>query len=66
VDYVAAPLLGEPARSDRIDSLNVSLGLSFLRRGSIQIIYALTRDVSSLSGYSFETHQIGFDISYVY
>jgi hypothetical protein len=51
-------------RTDEGDYLNVSLSSSFLKRGTIAVLYQINKDNSSLPGYSFTSHQIGFQIGY--
>jgi hypothetical protein len=53
-------------RTDEGDYLNVSLSSSFLKRGTIAVLYQINKDNSSLPGYSFTSHQIGFQIGYRY
>lgn len=52
------------SRRDRYDSFNVRLGTAFLKRGSAGVLYQFSRNGSNSSGYGFNSHQIGFDISY--
>jgi hypothetical protein len=66
VNYISSVA---PSGSDRQDNyyyLNVQLGRTFLRRGSIAVIYQFSRNISSTSGYSFISQQVGFQIGYTY
>jgi hypothetical protein len=64
VKYVSS---GSAAGSDRSDNyfiFNAQLGRVFLKRGNVAVIYQLNRNDSSESGYSFTSHQVGFQIRY--
>jgi hypothetical protein len=53
--------------SDRHDDyyvLNVQIGRPFLKRGNFAAIYQLSRNDSSAPGYSFTSHQVGFQAGY--
>jgi len=54
------------ARSDNYDYLNVGLSTAFLKRGTFGIFYQISRDDSSQTGYSFTSHQVGFQIGFRY
>jgi len=66
VKYISSAAASGPDRRDDYFFLNAQLGRTFLRRGSIGVIYQINRDDSSSGGYSFTSHQIGFQIGYSY
>jgi hypothetical protein len=66
VKYVSSVSTSSPNREDDIYSLNVRLSRVFLKRGTIAVLYQLSKDNSSLPGYSFTSHQVGFQIGYSY
>ena len=65
VDYVSS-VASTPNRNDDLYTLNAQLSRAFLKRGTIAVVYQLSKDNSSLSGYSFTSHQVGFQVSYSY
>jgi uncharacterized protein (PEP-CTERM system associated) len=54
------------SRKDDYDYLNAQLSYAFLKRGTIAVFYQISRDDSSVQGYSFTSHQVGFQIGYRY
>ncbi|HTY88534.1 MAG TPA: hypothetical protein VMB80_13790 [Candidatus Acidoferrum sp.] len=66
VKYVSSVSTSTPSRRDDYYFLNVQLGRTFLRRGTIAILYRFSQDNSSEAGYNFTTHQVGFQIGYSY
>jgi hypothetical protein len=66
VKYVSSVNTSSPNREDDIYSFNVRLSRAFLKRGTIAVLYQLSKDNSSLPGYSFTSHQVGFQIGYSY
>lgn len=66
IKYVSTIDTSVSERNDNYYFLNIQLGRTFLRRGSFSINYQLSHDDSSLPGYSFTSHQIGFQIGYSY
>lgn len=66
IKYVSSVNASGPSRRDDYYYLNVQLSRTFLRRGNFAVIYRLSRDDSSLSGYSFTSHQVGIQIGYSY
>jgi hypothetical protein len=64
VSYVSVRNSVAAGRSDRYDTFNVSLGTSFLSRGSVSTFYSISRNSSNATGYGFSSHQIGLQISY--
>ena len=65
VKYVSS-VASTSSREDDLYSLNVQLNRAFLKRGTMSVIYRLSKDDSSQSGYSFTSHQVGFQIGYSY
>jgi hypothetical protein len=55
-----------PNREDNLYTFNVQLSRAVLKRGTIAVLYQLSRDNSNLPGYSFTSHQVGFQIGYSY
>jgi hypothetical protein len=55
-----------PNREDDFYSFSARLSRTFLKRGTVAVVYQLSKDDSSLPGYSFTSHQIGFQIGYRY
>ena len=64
VKYVSSPNTSGANRRDNYYFLNLQLGRTFLRRGTAAVIYQLSRNDSSFAGYSFTSHQVGFQIGY--
>jgi hypothetical protein len=54
------------SRKDDYDYLNAQLSYAFLKRGTIAVFYQISRDDSSVQGYSFTSHQVGFSIGFRY
>ena len=55
-----------PTGEDNCYFLNAQLGRTFLKRGSFAVVYQLNRDDSTRPGYTFTSHQVGFQIGYAY
>jgi hypothetical protein len=53
-------------RKDDYDYLKAQLSCAFLKRGTIAVFYQISRNDSSQAGYSFTSHQVGFQIGYSY
>ena len=67
VKYVSSSnTLGSSSRNDDIYSLNASLSRAFLKRGTFSVFYQISRDDSSQQGYSFTSHQVGFQVGFAY
>ena len=66
VKYVSSASTGGSNREDDYSFLNAQLSRTFLKRGTIAVIYQISRDDSSVPGYSFTSHQVGFQIGYSY
>ena len=66
VKYVSSVNTSNSNREDDFYSFNVRLSRVFLKRGTIAVLYQLSKDNSSLPGYSFTSHQVGFQIGYTY
>lgn len=66
VKYVSS---GAGTPSNRMDDyyyLNTRLSTAFLKRGTVSIFYQLNEDASTQTGFSFTSHQVGFEISFAY
>jgi hypothetical protein len=66
VKYISSVNASASNRTDNYYSLNVRLSRQFLKRGSIAVLYQISKDISSQPGYSFNTPQVGFQIGYAY
>jgi len=66
VKYVSSVNAPGSNREDDYYTFNVQLSRAFLKRGTFAVLYQLSKDNSSLSGYSFTSHQVGFRIGYSY
>lgn len=65
-EYIAAASTVVTAREDRTTSSSLRLSTSFLRRGTIAIVYLHTHNSSSASGYTFTSDQTGLELGYRY
>lgn len=63
--YVSSLDAASNRRDDQYN-LNVQLSRSFLKRGTFAVIYQISGDSSSSAGYSFTSHQVGFQASFSY
>jgi uncharacterized protein (PEP-CTERM system associated) len=66
VKYVASASAPASSRDDKYYSFNARLSRTFLKRGTIAVIYQYSKDNSSLAGYSFNSNQVGFQIGFRY
>jgi hypothetical protein len=66
VKYVSSVNTSGSSREDDYYTLNARLSHAFLKRGTIAVLYQLSRDNSNQPGYSFTSHQVGFEIGYSY
>jgi hypothetical protein len=66
VKYVSSVNSGSNRGEDDIYTFNARLSRAFLKRGTFAVLYQLSKDNSSLPGYSFTSHQVGFQIGYSY
>ena len=66
VKYVSSVNTTGSNREDDLYTFNAQLSRTFLKRGTIAAIYQFSKDASSLPGYSFTSHQVGFRIGYTY
>jgi len=66
VKYVSSVNTSSSSRQDDLYTFNAQLSRAFLKRGTIAVLYQLSEDNSSQAGYSFTSHQVGFQISYTY
>jgi hypothetical protein len=53
-------------RDDTSTFCNLRLSTSFVRRGTVGVVYQHTRNNSSVTGYSFTSNQFGVEIGYRY
>lgn len=67
VNYVASSSTpGSASRNDDIYTLNAALSRAFLKRGTFSVFYQINRDDSSQPGYSYTSHQVGFQVGFAY
>ncbi len=66
VKYVSSGNTSGSNREDDCYSFGVRLSRAFLKRGTIAALYQISKDNSTLPGYSFISHQVGFQIGYSY
>lgn len=59
-----AALAAAANRTDDVVSFNARLSHPFFKRGTWSVFYQYSDDTSSQAGYTFESNQTGFDISY--
>ncbi len=55
-----------PTRTDDYSYFNTRLSTAFLKRGTVAIFYQISNDSSSAPGFSFTSHQVGFEIGFAY
>ena len=53
-------------RTDDYYYFNTRFSTAFLKRGTVAVFYQLSNDSSSQSGFSFTSHQVGFEIGFAY
>jgi hypothetical protein len=56
----------ETVRDDILDSYSLRLSTSFLRRGTIGLVYQRTRNDTNVAGYGFTSTEMGLEASYSY
>lgn len=66
IKYVSSVNTSSSNRQDDLYSLNAQLSRTFLKRGTISVFYQISRDDSSQPGYSFTSHQVGFQVGFAY
>jgi hypothetical protein len=69
IKYVNSGTSVTPNSPNRVDDyyyFNTRLSTSFLKRGTVAVFYQISNDSSSQSGYSFSSHQYGFEIGFAY
>jgi hypothetical protein len=66
IKYVDSENSGLPNRKDDYLFFNTRLSASFLKRGTVAVFYQINDDSSSLTGYGFSSHQVGFEIGFAY
>lgn len=64
--YVASANTVSVNRSDDYYFFSTQISTSFLKRGTVAIFYQISDNSSTLSDYSFSSHQVGFEIGYRY
>jgi hypothetical protein len=62
--YIPAAAVLVTTRNDRATTSSLRLGTSFLRRGSIAIVYLHTHNTSSATGFTFTSDQMGLEVGY--
>jgi hypothetical protein len=63
-DYLASSTALVANRSDSTSQLMASLAYSFWQRGTASIFYRYSQNSSSLSGFSFNSTQVGLNLGY--
>ena len=66
VKYISSVSTPGPNREDDFYSFSARLSRAFLKRGTVAVVYQLSKDDSSFADYSFTSHQVGFQIGYRY
>jgi hypothetical protein len=66
VKYISSVSASGSNREDKLYSFGARLSRAFLQRGTIAVLYQISRDDSSQAGYSFTSHQVGFQIGFNY
>ena len=66
VKYVSSANTSSSNREDDYYTFNAQLSRAFLKRGTIAVLYQINKDNSSQPGYSFTSHQVGFQIGFSY
>ena len=63
-DYVATEGTVTAGRDDRNYAVTLRLSTTFLRRGSIAVLYQKSHNSSNSSGYGFSSNQFGLEVGY--
>ena len=66
VKYIPSGTATGPERRDNYYTFNARLGCAFLKRGTVAVFYQLNQDNSNDNGFSFTSHQVGFQIGFAY
>lgn len=66
VSYLAANNSLSAVRRDDVQTYNLRLSTTLLRRGTIAILYQLSKDSSTTPGFGYSSGQIGMELSYRY
>jgi hypothetical protein len=66
VKYVSSLNTSSITRADDYYTFNARLSCAFLKRGTVAVLYQLSRDNSNQAGYTFTSHQVGFQIGFAY
>ncbi len=64
-DY-SSPVKGVGSREDVGNSYQAALSFGFLKHGSIGTFFQYSQNGSSVSGFSFSSHQVGMTLSWAY
>ena len=65
-DYVATLAETDQVRHDTEITYNGRLSWTFLRRGTLALLYNSTRDRATVAGYGFTSNQVGLEATYRY
>ncbi len=65
-DYQSSQNDSTGGRSDQTRFLSVSLGTSFMKRGSASIFYSLSQNETNEKGLGYSSNQVGASVSYRY
>lgn len=66
IKYVNSGSATLPNRTDDYYYFSTRLSTAFLKRGKVAVFYQLSDDSSSQPGFSFTSHQVGFEIGFAY
>ena len=66
IQYLTVSNTSSAARTDDYSFLNTRLSTAFLTRGKVSIFYQLSNDASTAPGFSYSSHQVGFELSFAY
>jgi hypothetical protein len=66
VDYLLDTTAANAGRNDRRLSYTLRLTWSFLKRGTLAVLYDWNRNSTTASGFGFSSHQVGLELGYRY
>jgi hypothetical protein len=66
INYVTVGTASTSVRTDDYYFLNTRLSLGVLTRGKVSVFYQISDDSSTSPGFSYTSHQVGFELSFAY
>jgi hypothetical protein len=66
IQYVNVGATSTSVRTDDYYFLNTRLSLTVLTRGKVSVFYQISDDSSTAPGFSYSSHQVGFELSFAY